>query len=74
MHEIAEQHNHSQNCDDDLCTPFCSCSCCHTSVTVAKIPIYYSSVIEIVNTETINVYIECFSTPHYNTLFRPPIS
>lgn len=31
-----QKHNHAQD-DEDHCTPFCSCTCCTSGVTVATI-------------------------------------
>ncbi len=73
-HEVTEHHDHNGDCDDDSCTPFCSCSCCHTNVTVGKVSVYHSNALGVLSSQNINVYIERSSTPHYNTLFRPPIS
>ena len=32
-------HDHTDGEDDDDCTPFCSCDCCHVPVTVPQIPV-----------------------------------
>ena len=36
---LSDHEQHSNNCGDDLCTPFCICSCCSSALdTPSKLP------------------------------------
>ena len=38
-HAVDTDHDHSNDCGDDLCSPFCICSCCSTAIdSPAKLP------------------------------------
>ena len=31
-HSVEADHDHSKDCGDDFCSPFCVCSCCSTVI------------------------------------------
>lgn len=43
-HSIDADHDHSNDCGDDLCSPFCICSCCSSALDIPiKLPFQLKS-------------------------------
>lgn len=63
-------HDHSQE-SQDSCTPFCTCQCCGTSITVPSLVILS----EIKNTVLYSCsfhYTSLYSFDYYNGVWHPP--
>lgn len=72
--ETTHNHENAGDCEDDACTPFCICSCCHTNVTVSeKIFIQHVDVIFYDNLIH-DSYSDMESSPYFEPLFYPPIA
>ena len=71
--EATHEHDHSGDCDDDTCTPFCMCACCHTNVVVNEEVL--ESTFELVTYEALfhDFYTDMVTTPYYDMPFHPPI-
>ncbi len=78
-HPVAAQsadhgHDHDHGDDtSDTCTPFCMCSCCHTSMTAFTIPASDIPVIRYQEPEDeVSTYQFSFSSAYYGNIWQPP--
>lgn len=75
-HPVAEQEAHHHDHDEDTtdsCTPFCMCSCCHTSMTAFTLP---GSVLPAIAyqepRDEVSTYRFTFSSAYYGNIWQPP--
>jgi len=67
MEQAADHHEH----DNDLCTPFCVCTCCGTSVT----NVFYTSIFSDIvpaSSQDFPVYVSSFISEVYFNIWQPP--
>lgn len=70
--DISDHDQHSNDCGDDLCTPFCICSCCSSALdTPAKFALLVITSPTIPRTITSFVPNFFFSNYHYS-VWQPP--
>lgn len=58
---------------NDLCTPFCTCTCCHTNVILNEITVVNNLESPIFNISQYSSYFDMETKSYHSTLFHPPI-
>jgi hypothetical protein len=72
-HQHASDHGqHSNDCGDDTCTPFCICSCCSSALdTPAKLPLLVETITPVPRTKP--SFIPNFILSNHNPfVWQPP--
>ena len=70
--EIADNsHNHSDHDHQDLCTPFCTCTCCGSMFTMPT-TLDYSDCHSKISTECIHNYQSSYSFDYSKGVWHPP--
>lgn len=66
-----EKHSHDR--ENDLCSPFCICSCCAGYVIDFSSPVTFQTIIipELIRKQKI-VYKSIFSSNFYGSIWQPP--
>ncbi len=59
--QVSDSHNHSDHDHEDLCTPFCVCSCCGSTATLPSVMEY--------NTGKNKISTLCYSNYQFNYSF-----
>ena len=62
--------DHDPESDDDHCSPFCVCQCCHSHFVVNHVS--YPNLISIHNMVEITVYLAFFSKGCLDSILQPP--
>jgi len=68
---ISQDSNHSGQSDTDLCSPFCSCTCCASIAFEPNIQ-QHSLISEIHTTEINTAYIVSFTSNYLSLIYQPP--
>ena len=70
VHGEADHSGHDHSSDEDLCSPFCVCQCCHTDVVnFEKIELVAT---EIELTSTVPGFSGRLLSPYPDSLLQPP--
>lgn len=70
----AQSHDHKQD-KDDVCTPFCTCNCCHSSIVSFNFkPFEFNQVKPAVMVQKITVRDFYLFSNYYGTIWQPPKS
>jgi hypothetical protein len=70
--ELSNEHSHEHD-EDDACSPFCTCNCCGTNITLIDIPFY-----SITNhhsyslAEKVALRNDSFVATFFNNIWQPP--
>ena len=71
--ESHHSHEHSGDCEDDGCSPFCICSCCHTNFVLTLKYSLKTQELRSYSLEKRDNYSDMLSSPYHEVLFHPPI-
>lgn len=69
----SSDHDHSKNCGDDFCSPFCICSCCSSALDTPTEPAALAFYISLPRYETVPVFTDQHFLPGYHpSIWQPP--
>lgn len=73
-HESQDKHEHSEG-SDNHCSPFCSCTCCHSPVTfelIFKTSPNSIAYVQVSRDDNTFLYYDSPSSTFLNTIWQPP--
>ncbi|HEX8016016.1 MAG TPA: DUF6660 family protein [Flavobacterium sp.] len=70
---VSKQDNHSHEKENDLCSPFCICSCCGSQMASYSRPMAIDFPIPFKDIETqLPTYQSIFTSNFYGSIWQPP--
>ena len=69
-----ESHDHNQN-KEQHCSPFCTCTCCHTSINVefgSRNVLVSTKFVQVSRVDNTFLYYDSPSSTFLNTIWQPP--
>lgn len=72
--ESHDTHDHSED-SDNHCSPFCTCTCCHTSINFefgSKSVLVSRKFVQVSTVDNTFLYYDSPSTTYRNTIWQPP--
>ena len=72
--ETTHNQNHSDDCNDNGCTPFCSCTSHHISFIASSNFDFNTQKLQLIEQSNFDFYSDLETTTYHKVLFHPPIA
>jgi len=69
---ISDQDQHHKDCGNDVCTPFCICSCCSIALDIPKKRLSLFKYFQPILVNLSMSFSSFIPTSYYNSIWHPP--
>lgn len=70
--QLSDHEQHSNDCDDDTCSPFCVCSCCSISINVPNNTFLLDRHIPLISQKLVSYDSNFYPSGFSNSIWQPP--
>ncbi len=70
--DISDHNQHSDGCGDDVCSPFCICECCSTTLDIPTKSLIIVKYLLPIPTKVLTSFSNFISSSFHHSIWQPP--